>query len=152
MTGTGLTLFAYGTLLVPEVMHAVTGRKLSSVDAVLKDYNRCSIKNEIFPAIVAQAGTSVTGRFYTGLDRNTLKILDVFEDVIYARCNKKVMTANNVFVDAQVYVISDEYHHLLSDVPWSPEEFKQHHLEQYIKKCRRFLVKYNREHGDRNSD
>lgn len=144
MTGSGTFLFAYGTLLIPAVMQAVTGQKFSSDDAVLRDYCRYSIKDEVYPAIIAQTGTAVSGQLYTGLDRSTLKILDAFEDVIYARCDRKVMTADNVFINAQVYVISVEYLHRLSDIPWNLGEFRRYHLEKYIKGCERFLVKYNR--------
>ncbi len=125
-------------------MRAVTGQKLSSVDAVLRGYCRYAIKDEVYPVIIAQTGTSVSGQLYTGLDRSALKILDAFEDGIYARCEREVMTADNVFINAQVYVIADEYRHMLSDQPWSLEEFRRYHLGKYIEGCERFLVKYNR--------
>jgi len=146
LTGPGLFLFAYGTLQIPAVMQAVTGQKLPSVDAVLKGYCRYSIKDEIYPAIIAHTGKSVDGQLYTGLEQSTLKILDAFEDVIYTRSEKKVMTMDNVFINTQVYVISAESHYRLSDMPWSLEGFRRYHLKKYIKGCERFLAKYNREY------
>jgi gamma-glutamylcyclotransferase (GGCT)/AIG2-like uncharacterized protein YtfP len=127
-------------------MQAVTGKKLPSVDAVLKGYCRYSIRGEIYPAIIAQTGKSVIGRLFTGLDSSTLTILDAFEDVIYERCEREVMTADNAFIKAQVYVISAEYRHRLSDIPWNLEKFRRNHLETYIKGCDLFLVKYNKVH------
>ena len=128
-------------------MQAVTSRKFPSVDAVLKGYCRYYIKDEVYPAIIAQTGESVSGQLYSGLDRATLKILDAFEDVIYERSEKEVMTADNAFIKAQVYILSAESRHRLSDMPWNLEDFKHYHLEKYIQGCNRFLVKYNRVSG-----
>ena len=144
MSGSGLSLFAYGTLQIPVVMQAVTGQKLSPVDAVLRDYCRYSIRDEVYPAIIVQTGASVSGQLYTGLGRSTLKILDAFENVIYERCEREVVTAGNVSINAQVYVISIEYHHMLSGKPWEVDWFRQNHLDNYLESCRKFLIEYNR--------
>jgi gamma-glutamylcyclotransferase (GGCT)/AIG2-like uncharacterized protein YtfP len=152
LSGSSLFLFAYGTLQIPVVMQAVTGQKLSPVDAVLRDYCRYSIKDEVYPAIIAQTGATVSGQLYTGLDRSTLKILDAFEDVIYARCEKEVVTTDNVFINAQVYVISAEHRHRLTDMPWDLEEFRRYHLEKYMNACDRFLARYNRRYKTMYSD
>jgi gamma-glutamylcyclotransferase (GGCT)/AIG2-like uncharacterized protein YtfP len=140
LTGSPINLFTYGTLLIPEVMQAVTGRKFPSGDAVLNGYCRYSIKNRVYPAVIARAGASVHGRTYSELDRHTLEILDEFESDIYTRCSMPVMTAASVSVEAQVYVLSDQYRHLLLEDPWETEYFKQHFLTRYLESCRRFYL------------
>ena len=142
MTAAGLYLFAYGTLQISGVMQAVTGQKFPSIDAVLDGYCRYSIKNEIYPAIITQADASVCGRLYSGLDQSILRILDDFEDVIYNRLDCEVKTAGNALINAQVYVISDAYRYLLSDKPWNIEEFRNHNLEKYIERHKKFFNKY----------
>lgn len=144
MNSTGLFLFAYGTLLIPEIMQAVTGQKLPSIDAVLNGYCRYSIKNKVYPAIIAQPDASVSGRLYSDLDQSILGILDDFEDVIYTRCDCEVKPSRDVIVNAQVYVISDLCRHLLSDKSWSIDEFRASHLGKYIKRHNKFFSQYNR--------
>ena len=142
MTDTNLNLFTYGTLQIPEVMQVITGKSIPSIDAVLNGYGNYSIRDEIYPAIIPQADASVSGRLYSGLDQSILRILDDFEDVIYNRLDCVVKTAGNALINAQVYVISDAYRFLLSDKPWSMEKFRNHNLEKYIERHKKFLNKY----------
>lgn len=147
MTGSPINLFTYGTLLIPEVMQAVTGRKFPSGDAVLNGYCRYSIKNRVYPAVIARAGASVHGRIYSELDRHTLEILDEFEGIIYTRCTCEVIINRDRFVDAQAYVISEAHRHMMSDAPWSLDEFMRNHLGSYLAKCNVFSSKHNSNHS-----
>jgi gamma-glutamylcyclotransferase (GGCT)/AIG2-like uncharacterized protein YtfP len=138
LTDTSLSLFTYGTLQVPEVMHAVTGKSFPTIDAVLNGYRRYAVRNEVYPAIIAEAGASVCGRLYTGLDQSSINLLDDFEDQIYSRCERDVTTRENI-IKAQVYVLSDQYRDILSQEPWELEHFTHEYLDKYLKACKKFF-------------
>lgn len=142
MTDPSLHLFTYGTLQIPEVMQAVTGKKFPSFDAVLDDYCRYSIRDEIYPAVIAETGASVCGRLYSGLDWPVLKILDVFEDNIYIRREIDVTTMGDNIIKAHVYVLSDQHREILSEEPWELEHFTHDYLDKYLTVCRKFFRDY----------
>lgn len=119
-------------------MQVVTGKNFPYTKAVLNGYCRYSIRNEVYPAIIDLADGSVSGKLYSGLDQATLSLLDKFESTIYRRCEKTVCTAENVSLNAHVYILSEHYRNLLAGTPWEPERFRQHHLEDYLENCRRF--------------
>lgn len=119
-------------------MQAVTGKHLPSIDATLRDYCRYSIKNEVYPAIIAQQGKIVRGKLFSGLSQSFIRCIDLFEDVIYIRRNCEVMTAEKKPVNAFVYVISDTKRYMLSDKPWCVEEFRHRYLGEYLDSCKNY--------------
>lgn len=139
-------LFAYGTLLFPEVLRAVTGRELPSVGATLDRFVRRRVIGELFPAIVA-AGVNerVEGVLYLGLDLLDWRRLDLFEGDLYQRLGVVVRCAAVESTvapaprrdgvagtrEAQVYVLHDRWRHRLDDVPWEPEAFARDHLAAF---------------------
>lgn len=48
-----MNIFSYGTLMIPSVMHAVTGRHFRSQKAILRDYARFTVKGELYPGIIS---------------------------------------------------------------------------------------------------
>lgn len=72
-------LFAYGTLMLPEVMRAVCGAPFPTTKAVLVDYGRHLVKDEVFPAIIKNRGALTHGLLYRDIDRRSLERLDAFE-------------------------------------------------------------------------
>lgn len=122
-------------------MQAVTGKSFPSIDAALNGYRRYAIKNEVYPAIIAEAGASVCGKLYTVLDQSSINILDEFEDQIYSRCERDITTSKNI-IKAQVYVLSDQYRDILSEEPWVLEQFTDQYLDKYLKACKKFFRGY----------
>lgn len=118
-------------------MQAVTGKSFPSIDAVLNGYRRYAVKNEVYPAIIAEAGASVFGRLYTDMDQSSINILDDFEDQIYSRRERDITTRKNI-IKAQVYVLSDQYRGILSQEPWELEHFIHEYLDKYLKACKKF--------------
>lgn len=136
-------VFTYGTLQIPAVMEAVTGRKFKSVSAVLENYGRFRIKNQIFPGITPVDGDNVDGTVYFDLDNRSLDFLDSFEDVLYVRTQTNVI-CDDQKIPAQVYVVGENYRDLLTKDPWDIRLFQEKHLDNYIRSCRMFHEQYKK--------
>ncbi|WP_414675385.1 gamma-glutamylcyclotransferase family protein [Methylocaldum sp.] len=57
-------VFAYGTLQIPEVMHAVACASYPSQAARLHDYARYRIRNQVYPGVRSELGTFTDGILY----------------------------------------------------------------------------------------
>ena len=125
-------LFAYGTLMVPEVMTAVTGMTFRREPATLSAYVRYRISTQIFPAIIADAQGAVDGILYYDIDDRSLQQLDRFESLVYERREVRVQTADAVGMAASAYILAPHHQHLLSAEPWDLEQFQQQHLQDYL--------------------
>ena len=134
-----ITVFAYGTLQIPEVMVAVTGRTFPAESATLHGFARYRIRGTSYPGVRPRAGASVSGVLYCGLDCDALRRLDGFEDDYYCRQVLTVITSRNAAVQAQVYVVEQQYYaSLVDDTPWDLDEFRQRSLVQLLNSCRIF--------------
>ena len=125
-----MNLFAYGTLMWPEVLESVIGRSLSGTPAILRDHLRLRIKGEHYPAVIPRAGHSVPGILYQGLGDADFRQLDRFEGEEYNRLMKPIGA-----VEAQVYVFGERYRHLLDDQAWWPEQMTPAQLADF---CREY--------------
>ena len=130
-------VFTYGTLQVPVVMEAVTGRKFTSSPAILNDYIRYIVKRQVYPGIIPLAGSVVDGRLYFDMDDAAVRILDAFEDVLYERRQVEV-NCNNQKIPAQAYVVAEKYRNLLSRENWDIKAFESEQLVNYLDSCRSF--------------
>jgi gamma-glutamylcyclotransferase (GGCT)/AIG2-like uncharacterized protein YtfP len=121
-------LFAYGTLLFPEVVRAVVGRTLAGEPATLGGYLRRGVIGEIFPAIVEGGEHErVAGVLYTGLDEREWARLDRFEGDLYQR--RRVAVAGR---DAFTYVLAGPWRHRLAAEHWDPATFARDHLAVFL--------------------
>jgi gamma-glutamylcyclotransferase (GGCT)/AIG2-like uncharacterized protein YtfP len=126
----GMRLFAYGTLMWPEVLEAVIGRQLDGSPATLSGYLRLRVKGEHFPAVIASDADAVEGVLYENLCAEDFGHLDRFEGEEYDR---KVVRISGV--DAQVYVLAACCHHLAEQHPWHAAEMQPEHLAAF---CREY--------------
>jgi gamma-glutamylcyclotransferase (GGCT)/AIG2-like uncharacterized protein YtfP len=129
-------LFAYGTLIFPEVLEAITGRWRRPQNATLPGYARYRLKRHIYPAIIPKPGAAVHGVLYRNLDKAALTALDRFEDTCYERVRVRVMTARGPR-PAFAYVLPAARRHLLDEREWDPGRFRARHLARYLARCRR---------------
>lgn len=127
-----VSVFTYGTLQVPTVMQAVTGRDFNSRPAILSGYQRFKFKDKTYPGIIKNPEYSIEGVLYSGIDPDALTLLDEFEDVAYDRCLVEVMV-NDQLEEAFVYIVNDEYKNFLSEEEWRLEEFERRYLKKYLK-------------------
>ena len=72
-------LFAYGTLQLPEVFHAVTGRLRASEPATLTGYGRYGLLGLAYPGLIHEPGARTEGLLYRNLTGSELSRLDGFE-------------------------------------------------------------------------
>lgn len=118
-----MNLFAYGTLMDPEIMAQVTGAEYRSEKATLPQYVRKTVWGEVYPAIIKRSGSSVDGVVYFDITPEIFDRLDNFEGPLYVRKKVVVTCDNDESVGTYTYVISPDFIHQLSDDDWSFEDF-----------------------------
>jgi gamma-glutamylcyclotransferase (GGCT)/AIG2-like uncharacterized protein YtfP len=121
-----MNLFAYGTLMWPEVLKAVVGRRMEGEKATLAGYTRLRVKGQHYPVIIQSLEDSVEGVLYSGLTREEFQYLDTFEGVAYDQVEVKIGE-----IQTQVYVLSNDWKHLATSEIWKPEQLKPEHLAEF---------------------
>ena len=131
------SVFTYGTLQVPAVMQAVTGKDFPSIPGRLNGYQRFRIKDKPYPGIVKNAHSGMDGILYKEIDDYSLELLDEFEDVLYERCLVDVLVEDEDKTEsAFVYVVADKYKHYLSNEVWSLRQFETESLGLYLQRIK----------------
>lgn len=117
-------LFAYGTLMDPEIMQTVSGLSLASAAAILSGFGRYTVQNEDFTAIIEEQNGRVDGVVYAGITAEAWKRLDSFEGRIYQR-KRAWVHQPNLAADTQVmaYVLDPAFSAQLSNQPWCFDTF-----------------------------
>jgi gamma-glutamylcyclotransferase (GGCT)/AIG2-like uncharacterized protein YtfP len=138
MSGGRARFFAYGTLMLPEVMDVVCGRRCAAVPAVLSGHRRRLLHGAVYPVLLPAVGEEVAGVLWEGLDAAALARLDRFEDAIYERTLRRVVLASGEEREAFVYVLRPEHHALASAAGWNEAEFRARHLAAFLDACREF--------------
>ncbi len=121
-----MNLFAYGTLMWPEVLESVAGRRMAGTRVVLEGYTRLRVKGQHYPVVVPSDGDSVEGTLYTGLTPAEFQCLDRFEGVEYER-----IEIDFAGTAAFVYVLSDDWKSIAASEPWNPEDLRPEHLAAF---------------------
>lgn len=130
-------LFAYGTLRIPEVFRAVTGRSLPARPATLAGYARYRLRGLGYPGLIAEAGAVTEGLLITGIGSRELARLDAFEDAFYRRVTLRLSIGAGQLVSADVYVIPAEHRDLIDPRPWLLDAFMQDEGQEFLRRCRR---------------
>lgn len=138
------SVFTYGTLELPDVMVAVTGRSFDSVEAIADGYARFLLKGRIYPGMTSASRHTTSGRVYFEVDEPSLSLLDRFEDNLYVRQFIPVQTATANWVKAYAYLIEPKDKDALTADPWKKETFAAKHLPLYLAACRAFRCTANR--------
>ena len=113
-------LFAYGTLMLPEMVHQLLGRAITSVPGTLHGYACYEVKHQIYPAIIAVDGSLVSGLVYQNILEIDLEKLDQYEGDMYERTKVKVELADGRDLLCQTYVCKVEYQACLLNKLWTP--------------------------------
>ncbi len=133
-------LFAYGTLQIPQVMEAVTGKACPSRKATAYGYSRYLIAGEVYPGMIPQNESVVDGCLYEGLEEKMWMLIDQFEDPVYQRESIEVYVESQGPVKAWAYVWPSQHKARLSDDPWEMDWFIRDHLPGYLTQCREFYL------------
>ena len=130
-------IFVYGTLLCDEVVRALTGTVLGSVDATLTGYRRMRVhqpgRDAKGPALTPAPGHHTHGRLLLDVDDRCLRILDLVElsGNNFERVTVEVETAQGGMLQAEVYRATEAFREHLQD-DWSLEEFRERHLDHNL--------------------
>ncbi|MBM4201276.1 MAG: gamma-glutamylcyclotransferase [Gammaproteobacteria bacterium] len=130
-------VFAYGTLQLPEVMTAVTGRRFEGVPAHLPGYVRYALRRRRYPGVRPRRGHETDGVLYRNVDPRALARLDAFEDRFYRRRRLLVAVAGEHRVPAEVYTVDPSCYRLFEQRAWSLAAFRKRCLKTYLRRCRR---------------
>ena len=127
-----MNIFTYGTLMIADVMYAVTTREFRFVDAILRGYARFMVKGESYPGIIPVTDAVTEGIIYFDADELSLERLDAFEGDLYQRTPIQAETQEGKILNAETYVVKPEYRDYLSSKGWDVEEFVQNSLEAFL--------------------
>lgn len=127
-------LFAYGTLLVPEIWRAVVGKEFPSEPAILPGYEIRRVVNQVFPGISPSQNpdSQVIGRVFLQLDSKSLKRLDAYEGDLYQRTVVSLNRISDGPLNSDVFVIPNHHHHLLSTDSWNIDWFLNGPFSDYL--------------------
>lgn len=131
-------LFAYGTLMVQQIMQEVSGIDLAGVPCLLQGYQRRLLRGEVYPGIRPQPQASVEGVLYSGLSPQAWQRLDRFEGDMYHRETVVVELPDRRRNQAQTYVLKPQYHTLMSQHPWTLEAFLHRGMPSFVAEYRGF--------------
>jgi gamma-glutamylcyclotransferase (GGCT)/AIG2-like uncharacterized protein YtfP len=122
-----------------EVMEIVAGRRCASQPARLAGFRRRRVRGAVYPALVPDAGETLEGVLWQGLDGPALARIDRFEGAIYERPALDVTLGSGERRGAFVYLLRPEHRSLAGDAPWDEVDFRQRHLRDYLVACRAFV-------------
>lgn len=138
-------LFTYGTLVFPAIMEALTGRHFQSQSVICPSYRRARLVDRVYPGMIAGDSADTTpGILYFHLDPKSVQILDQYEDDFYERRSVRVQSGSGQTYEAHAYVIPESQKHLMTDQPWSPDEFAAVSYHQYLANCSLFGEKHGK--------
>jgi hypothetical protein len=143
-------VFTYGTLMFPQVWQAVVGpddsgrqfAKLpATLPATLPGYQIFRVAGAVYPGIIkysppappsdSQLSTlhsqpsPVPGLLHLDVDADSIARVDRFESDFYRRQPITVVTRDGRELAAEAYVVPDESRHVLTDEPWTADEFEK---------------------------
>ncbi len=131
-------LFAYGTLVLPAVWEALTGRRALPRAARLADYARRPLRGALYPGIAPEAGAWTPGVLHPGIDAATWALLDAFEGPLYQRRRVQVTVEGGGRAAVWAYVVRPAERTRLAAGSWDPRAFAARHLPRYVAGCRAF--------------
>lgn len=118
-----MDLFAYGTLMSPEIMEKVAGCRPEARVALLRGFRRSRVRDEQYPGIREEVGDVVPGLLYLDVPATAMQRLDIFEGERYERRQVVVQEEDGTVRAAMTYVFRPAYHELLTGIPWDFDEF-----------------------------
>ena len=127
-----MNLFAYGSLILPEVMKKVAGRLFRNEEAELHGFARFKFKGKSYPGIMPFPDHSTDGVLYYEVDPETAERLDQFEGNAYERVPVTVATEHGEWADAETYVVRRSARRSLSADAWDEYEFRKEALAEFL--------------------
>ncbi len=136
-----VSVFSYGTLMIAQVMEAVTGGHFRAEPALVAGFARYGLRGESYPALVPETSCATDGVLWHDVDGDSLQRLDAFEGDWYQRIAVQVMLGDppgpGLTAQAETYVLVEAQRHRLNHRRWSRDRFESQRLPQFLKQyCR----------------
>jgi gamma-glutamylcyclotransferase (GGCT)/AIG2-like uncharacterized protein YtfP len=128
-----MNLFAYGSLIIPEVMRRLTGRDFRAEEAFLRGYTELLVKGSPYAALAPFPDSETDGIVYYDVDEAAVGHLDRFEGADFERVEVNVETETGEWVEAQAFVIRRGQRKRLSSEPWDETDFHDRHLPEFLR-------------------
>ena len=119
-------IFVYWTLMIEDIVFALTEKKFETKGFVLKNYKRFSLKNRNYPAMIYKKWAEIKWKILYNIDEKSLKILDYFE---WDEYKKEILEID--WERFLIYLWDDNLGDLI-DKDWDVENFKKLYLKDYI--------------------
>jgi gamma-glutamylcyclotransferase (GGCT)/AIG2-like uncharacterized protein YtfP len=127
-------LFTYGTLMFKEVWSLVVRRDYQSQSGTLSGFIRKSVRGAEYPVIYPAPGVlPLQGVVYFDVTAADIDLLDAFEGDYYDRQHHKIVLPDQRIVEAEVYVLKDQYHDIATEKEWDPSYFRQQGMKKFVK-------------------
>jgi len=133
-----VSLFTFGSLTLPEVMQAVTGRVFPARRAWVPGYAARLLRDECFPGLAEMDEQRAHGMFYQGVDRESLELIDRFEGDYYRRVKHFIMFSKQETGLGYIYLLKPYMQDILTQEPWDEDHFRRFHLTRFLHTCREF--------------
>lgn len=124
-------LFVYGSLLFPDLVTALTGRRFRFMPAILYGFRRFRVTGCDYPAIIETPGAKVHGHIIQDVDAKSIQMLTFFEGEEYKKQQVTVsLSDKKIEVTAFVWTGNKA---LLEETDWDESEFEGQSLAFYLK-------------------
>ncbi len=130
-----MDLFAYGTLIFPEVMEAVLNRRPPMRPAALEDHAALQVRGAPYPGLAPRPGVRAAGILWEGLSEADLAALDAYEGDGFTRRAVEVV-CRGTRRPALVYVPAPGREPELTGAPWDPAGFRRSALAAWLRSVR----------------
>jgi gamma-glutamylcyclotransferase (GGCT)/AIG2-like uncharacterized protein YtfP len=131
-----MNLFAYGTLMFPEIWERVVGGEFRHEPATVHGFSVYRAAGQVFPVMVAAGeNDTVAGIVIYHLTAADLAALDDYESDIYERIDVAAVLTDGRVEGAQAYLLPDAMRYLASREPWTAAWFRREAMAAYRKQC-----------------
>jgi hypothetical protein len=130
-----LRFFFYGTLIEPEILHAVLRRPVAPAhrrNAVLRGYRRVFRQGASYPVVVADPASDVEGIVVSPLTTPDVALLTAYEGPEYEIRELTVKLSGDGFVGAKVFMPRAACE--ASRTPWTLEEWRRRYQSTFIRR------------------
>ena len=117
-----MNLFAYGTLMFPDVWARAAREECVSRKAVLHGYEARRLSGVSFPGLIEAPDVRTPGLVYMDVSPEAMVRLDAYEDDFYVRIPVTVELEDGEALEAQVYLISPEHRFMVLPERWLPPQ------------------------------
>ncbi|WP_428304070.1 gamma-glutamylcyclotransferase family protein [Lacipirellula sp.] len=128
-------LFAYGTLMFPEVWERVVGGRYRQAPATVCGMRVVRAAGKLYPVMIAGAAEDVArGIVIYDLSAEALTALDEYEASFYERVEvAAVLDDGSGAASAQAYLLPQSHRQLASDEAWVAEVFERDKMGDYFR-------------------